>query len=136
VNQTEFSPARTVFFRDEDGERLTNQASGQIRAIAADLPWILRTYAGDLRRKVWIHASFWKRERPQMESLVQMMRESSLYERIRLQTGKYHQTRLHRLVNAARVDQGLPVIEQRAFTIWLNRLKKRYQNRSRENVRG
>jgi hypothetical protein len=35
------------------------------------------------------------------------------------------QVRLLRLVNAAREVEGLPKIEQRAFTIWLNRFEKR-----------
>jgi len=134
VNQTEFSPAHTVFFHDEKGGILSGREAKQRRAIAADLPSILRLYASELKRKVSIHASFWRRQKPQIESLVQMARETSLYESIRFATGRYHQTRLHRLVNAARIDQGLPPIEQRAFTVWLNRLKKRHRTSRTENT--
>jgi len=126
VNQTDFSPAGTVFFYDEEGEMLTEGETTKRRAIMADLPGILRFYASELQRKVSINASFWRRQKPHIAPLVQMVRETSLYESMRSATGGYHQTRLHRLVNAARIDQGLPPIEQRAFTIWLNRLRKRH----------
>jgi hypothetical protein len=134
VNQTEFSPARTVFFYDEEDEMLTERQAKRRRAAAAGLPSTLRFYASELRRKVSISAGFWRLQKPDIVPLVRMVRESSLYESIRLATGSYHQTRLHRLVNAARIDQGLGPIEQRAFTIWLNRLRKRHQPTQAESA--
>jgi len=127
INGTDLSPTRTIFFSDQDGEPLTARETKQRRAIFENLPEILRTYASELQRKAWLEVAFWRREKPNMELIVQMSRMNSLYEHIRSATGGYHQHRLHRLVNAARVDQGLPTITQRAFTVWLNRLKKRHQ---------
>jgi hypothetical protein len=89
------------------------------------LPEILRSYAGEVERKVNIWAAYWKRKKSRIPTLVALTRRHSLYERIRSSTGGYHQVRLLRLVNAAREVEGLPKIEQRAFTIWLNRFEKR-----------
>jgi hypothetical protein len=131
INQTELSPARTVFFYDGEGVMVTRQEAKRTQNLYLAIPDTLRAYGMELKRKVSIHVSFWRHHALQMPSLVQMVREHSLYEKIRSTTGGYHQTRLHRLVNAARIDQGLPPIEQRAFTIWLNRLKKRRQSSGR-----
>jgi len=109
TNQTEFSPALTK-----------NIGFDVVR-----LPEILRSYAGEVERKVNIWAPYWKRKKSRIPTLVALTRQHSLYERIRSSTGGYHQVRLLRLVNAAREVEGLPKIEQRAFTIWLNRLEKR-----------
>lgn len=38
---------------------------------------------------------------------------------------KYHQNRLLRLINEARDVSGYPKLQQRTFTVWLNRLEKR-----------
>lgn len=91
----------------------------------AGLPETLRSYARELERRVDIRAPYWKRKKSRIATSVAKTRRHSLYERIRSSTGGYHQARLLRLVNAAREVEGLPKIEQRAFTIWLNRLEKR-----------
>jgi hypothetical protein len=109
TNETEFSPAVTK----------------NIGFNVFSLPEILRSYAGEVERKVNIWAPYWKRKKSRIPTLVALTRQHSLYERIRSSTGGYHQVRLLRLVNAAREVEGLPQIEQRTFTIWLNRLKKR-----------
>ena len=109
TNETEFSPALTK-----------NIGFNVVR-----LPEILHSYAGEVERKVNIWAPYWKRKKARIPNLVALTRQHSLYERIRSSTGGYHQVRLLRLVNAAREVEGLPKIEQRAFTIWLNRFEKR-----------
>lgn len=126
VNQTDFSPTRTALFYNERGELLPQREADRLRGVANELPEILQFYASDLRRKISLSAAHWRRHKPRVAFLVDMTRRNSLYEHIRARTGRYHQTRLCRLVNAARLDQGLPAIEQRAFTIWLNRLKKKH----------
>jgi hypothetical protein len=109
TNKTEFSPALTK----------------NIGFNVVKLPENLRSYAGEVERKVNIWAAYWKRKKSRIPTLVARTRQHSLYERIRSSTGGYHQVRLLRLVNAAREVEGLPKIEQRAFTIWLNRFEKR-----------
>jgi hypothetical protein len=109
TNETEFSPALTK----------------NIGFNVVTLPEILRSYAGEVERKVNIRAAYWKSKKSRIPTLVALTRQHSLYERIRSSTGGYHQVRLLRLVNAAREVEGLPKIEQRAFTIWLNRFEKR-----------
>jgi hypothetical protein len=109
TNETEFSPALTK-----------NIGFNVVR-----LPEILRSYAGEVERKVNLWAAYWKRKKSRIPTLVALTRQHSLYERIRSSTGGYHQVRLLRLVNGARAVEGLPKIEQRAFTIWLNRFEKR-----------
>jgi hypothetical protein len=109
TNETEFSPALTK-----------NIGFNVVR-----LPEILRSYAGEVERKVNLWAPYWKRKKSRIPTLVALTRQHSLYERIRSSTGGYHQVRLLRLVNAARAVEGLPKIEQRTFTIWLNRFEKR-----------
>lgn len=109
TNQTEFSPALTK-----------NIGFNVVR-----LPEILRSYAGEVERKVNLWAPYWEGKKSRIPTLVALTRQHSLYERIRSSTGSYHQVRLLRLVNAAREVEGLPKIEQRTFTIWLNRFEKR-----------
>jgi len=109
TNETEFSPA----LPKNIGRNFTG------------LPETLRSYAGEVERRVNIWAAYWKRKKSRIPTLVALTRQHSLYERIRSSTGGYHQVRLLRLVNAAREVEGLPKIEQRAFTIWLNRFEKR-----------
>ncbi|GEM_PF-6654207 len=89
------------------------------------LPEILRSYAREVERKVNIRAPYWERKKSRIPTMVALTRQHSLYERIRSSTGGYHQVRLWRLVNAAREIEGLPKMEQRAFTIWLNKFEKR-----------
>ncbi len=43
---------------------------------------------------------------------------------------KYNANRVLRLINTSRDVQGLPSIELRAFTIWLNKTRKRYSNQT------
>jgi len=109
TNKTVFSPALPKNFETD----------------FARLPETLRSYARELERKVDIWAPYSKRKKSRIAASVAMTRQHSLYERIRSSTGGYHQVRLLRLVNAAREVEGLPQIEQRAFTIWLNRLETR-----------
>jgi hypothetical protein len=85
----------------------------------------LRLYAGELERRVSILAPYWKRKRSHIPGVVALTRENSLYAHIESSAGRFHQTRLLRLVNVAREVKGYPLISQRAFTIWLNRLKNR-----------
>jgi hypothetical protein len=109
TNETEFSRALTK----------------NVRFDVVRLPEILRSYAGEVEREIDIGAARWKRKKSRIPTLVALTRRHSVYERIRSSTGGYHQVRLLRLVNAAREIEGLPKIEQRAFTIWINRLEKR-----------
>jgi hypothetical protein len=109
TDRTDFSPLRT----------------NKIAVNFVKLPEILRSYAGEVERKVNIWASYWERKKSRIPTVVAMTRRHSVYERIRCSTGGYHQGRLLRLVNAAREVEGLPKVERRAFTIWLNRLEKR-----------
>jgi hypothetical protein len=112
TDKTDFSPLRT----NKIGDNFVG------------LPKILRAYATELQRKVDIWAPYWEQKKSRIPTLVALTRRHSLYERIRSSTGGYHQVRLLRLVNAAREVKGLPKIEQRAFTVWLNRLEKRRKN--------
>jgi hypothetical protein len=109
TNETEYSPA-------------LNKDIGDNFAV---LPETLRSYASELERRVNIWAPYWDRMKSRTPTLVADTRQRSLYERIRSSAGRYHQTRLLRLVNAAREVSGLGKIELRAFTMWLNRFEKR-----------
>ena len=109
TSKTIFSPALTANI----GEQFSS------------LPEILRAYATELERKVNIWAPYWRRKKSRIPTWVTATRQNSLYERIRSSAGKYHQTRLLRLVNAAREVAGVRTIEPHAFAIWLNRLEKR-----------
>lgn len=126
VNETEFSPARTLILRDGFGERLSPRKERELQHSFATLPEILRLYAGELRRKVLITAGFSRRVAEDRAAIVKDVRKTSLFELVRSATGQYHATRLLRLVNAARKVCDLPPIEQRAFIVWLNRLRKRH----------
>lgn len=88
-----------------------------------------RCSAEDLLRKLSRAEDLWRLHWKRWESPVRKARRASFYEQIRAKTGRYHADRLHRLVNAAREVQGIPNIERRAFTIWLNRLKSAMQER-------
>jgi len=110
----------------------TNQTNGLLptrdKKIPEDfvaLPEILRLYASELERGVDTWAHYWKGKRSHIPDITASTREHSLYERMRSSSGKYHQTRLLRLVNLAREVVGYRTISQRAFTIWLNRFEKR-----------
>lgn len=110
TNETEFSP-----------DLINNIGFNVVK-----LPEILRSYAGEVERKVNVWAPYWERKKSRrIPTFLALTRQHSLYERIRSSTGGYHQVRLLRLVNAAREVEGLQKIEQRAFTIWLNRLEKK-----------
>jgi len=125
LNETDFSPARTAILRTADGVPLP-RAQGQYLLVAfRDLPEILGFYSRELRRKVLSTARFWSRHKHHWKSIIESVREGSLYEKIRARAERYHAVRLHRLVNAARQVQGLPLLELRAFVIWLNRLRAR-----------
>lgn len=109
TNKTDFSPLRNHNMRDN----------------FVGLPESLRAYAAELQKKVDIWARYWRRKRERIPGWVSLTRQNSVYERIRSSTGRYHQTRLLRLLNLARDLKDYPRIRQRAFTIWLNRLEKR-----------
>jgi hypothetical protein len=89
------------------------------------LPKALRSYATELERILNIWTPYWKKKKSRIPTVVSETRKHSLYERIKSSTGKYHQNRLLRLVNAAREVAGYPSIKPRAFTVWLNRFEKR-----------
>jgi len=109
INQTEFSPFRTISIGDQ----------------FAGLPEILRSYAKELERKVEIWSPYWQRKRSRIPTWVELTRQNSLYERIRSSAERYHQTRLLRLVNVMREIMDYRRIEPRAFAIWLNRVENR-----------
>jgi len=109
TNETKFLPA------------LTKNIEGDF----AGLPKALQSYAAELERIVNIWAPYSKSTKSGIPDVVSRTRKHSLYERIRSSSGGYHQTRLLRLVNAARKVAGYRTIEPRAFTIWLNRFEKR-----------
>lgn len=131
VSETDFSPARTIILHDQKGRRLRRADERYLLKAFSDLPGILRFYRWELSRKLTLSSLHWSHEVKTWRSLVAHARKTSLYETIRSTTGQYHVIRLHRLVNVSRQVQGLPPIEQRAFIIWLNRLKKRHQAPSR-----
>lgn len=109
TNKTEFSPLRNINIGDT----------------FAGLPEILRSYAEELDRRVKIWSPYWQRTRSRIPTSVEMTRQNSLYERIRSSAGRYHETRLLRLVNVTREIVGYRRIEPRAFAIWINRFEKR-----------
>jgi hypothetical protein len=127
LSKTDFSPARTVILCDADGRRLHRADEKYLLRAFRNLPDILSFYASELGRKLSLASGYWSREAKEWKSLVELARQNSLYERIRAKTGQYHTVRLHRLVNASRLTRGLRAIKQRAFIIWLNRLKKRHE---------
>jgi hypothetical protein len=109
ADTTNLSPLRT--------EKIANNFVG--------LPKILRAYAAELQRKVDIWAPYREGNRSRIPGLVALTRQNSVFERIRSSAGRYHQTRLLRLVNVARDVKGYPKIRQRAFAAWLNRFEKK-----------
>jgi hypothetical protein len=127
LNETDFSPARTVILDAKDGRRLNRSDEGYLLKAFGNLPEILRFYGRELSRKMALSDLDWHREVEDWKSLVAQARKTSIYERIRAKTGQYHAVRLHRLIDISRQVQGLPSIQQRAFIIWLNRLKKRHE---------
>jgi hypothetical protein len=134
VNETKFSPGRTVIFRDEKDARLSRRKERDLQDNFARLPQILCGYAEELGRNVFIGTVFSRRNATVMEYIVKSAKETSLFERIRVCTGKYHATHLLRLVNAARMVGKLPPLEERAFFVWLNRLKERHSTESARQV--
>jgi hypothetical protein len=131
LNKTDFSPARTAILRNEEGNRLHPADERYLLRIFRNLPEVLRFYGGELNRKLSLTDFYWSREMKRWKFLVEEARRTSLYEQIRAKADQYHVVRLHRLVNASRRVQGLSPINQRAFIIWLNRLKKRHEEMSR-----
>ncbi len=138
LNQMEFSPARSIMLRNKRGVELNPRDAKRLLETFRDLPEILRLYWGELRRKVEVHTVSWAEEKRGWSSLVDMVKETSLYEAIRLADSRdeYNSNRLHRLVNASREVQGLPPIELRAFVKWLNELRKWARKRSAASQAG
>ena len=130
VNETEFSPARTCILRDSEGTQLRLKQQRDLQEAFIQLPDVLRFFGGELQRKFNIADHYWQTEREEWKAIVDVTRQSSLYQGIRLATrdNKYNANRLCRLVNASRAVQGLQPIKLRAFTIWLNKLRKRQSN--------
>lgn len=125
INGTEFSPAKTLALRSENGARLREEHERYLLKAFRRLPEILCSYGDELRRKTENKSHFWSRQEKSWNKLVTMAREDSVFERIRRQLGRYHSVRLHRLINAARRAQGLSSVQYRAFLVWLNRLRNR-----------
>jgi len=84
----------------------------------------LRAYGTELERRADIWAPYWERKRLRIPEQVVLTRQHSVFERIRVSAGSYHQTHLFRLITAARHVYGYPRITERAFKVWLNRLRK------------
>lgn len=124
VNATDFSPAQSETLCDRKGERFPRQVEQAILHYFQILPEILDAYHKELNRRLVVSHVIWPKHKKSLSSIVNLTRRHSLYEQIRVRTGKYHATRLHRLVNAAREVQGLPPIEWFAFRKWLNELKE------------
>ena len=125
LNETDFSPARTVILRTAEGVPLPREQERYLLTAFQKLPEILGFYNRELRRKVLNTAQFWTRHQDSWKSIIESTRGNSLYEKIRARSGQYHAVRLHRLVNTAREAQALPRLEPRAFMIWLNRFRAR-----------
>jgi hypothetical protein len=126
VSKTDFSPARTIILRDEKGGRLRRADERYLLKAFSNLPGILRFYGWELSQNLTLSSLHWSHQAKTWKSLVAHARKTSLYEKVRATTGQYHVVRLHRLVNVSRQVQELPFLKQRAFIIWLNRLKKRH----------
>jgi len=126
VNRTELSPARTIILRSKKGVELSFHDAKHLRSALRSLPDVLRFYGDELDRKVSINRHCFQEEEQDLSSIVDLTRQNSLYERIRLadSRGQYHSKRLYRLVTASRKLQGFPPIKLRAFEKWLNELKK------------
>jgi len=127
ISETDFSPARTAILRDEKGMRLHPADEKYLLTAFRNLPDVLRFYGYEVSRKLANVDKYWLSSKKDWKSIVEQARQSSLYEKIRAKTGQYHVVRLHRLVNISRQVQGLPPVNQRAFIVWLNRLKKRHE---------
>jgi hypothetical protein len=127
LGETDFSPARTAILEDEKGQRMDPGDERYLLRAFRRMPDILRSYGQELGRKLNLSELYWSQRTKELESSVAYARKTSLYEYIRASTGRYHAFRLHRLVSASRQVQGLPPIGQRAFVIWLNRLKKSHK---------
>jgi len=127
VNGTSFSPAITSVLVDGDGVRVDPRTARYLLRAFIKLPEILRSYVWELKRTLDHTTLHWPSHQNRWRSLVEHARRTSVYERVRQATpdNRYHAHRLLRLVNASREIQGLTPIEQRAFTIWLNRLRRR-----------
>jgi hypothetical protein len=132
VNETDFSPVRTIILRDSEGVRLHPKQQRDLQGTFNRLPKVLRFYSAELERKFNIADHYWQRERKAWKSILDVTRRSSIYEGIRLATpdNKYNANRVLRLINTSRDVQGLPTIELRAFIIWLNKWRKRYSNQT------
>ena len=126
LNQVELSPARSRILRNKTGIELSPRDTKRLLGIFRELPEILRSYCGELGRKIEVDTSFWSEEEKEWPSIIDMTRQNSLYERIRLADSRdqYNCNRLHRLVNVSREVNGLPPIGLRAFVKWLNGLRK------------
>ncbi len=124
VNATDFSPAGSEILCDRTGKRLPPEAEQCLRDVFRYLPVLLAFYREELSRRLRVAAENWPQHKKSLSSIIDLTRQDSLYEQIRASAGKYHATRLHRLVNAAREAQDLRPIEWSAFRKWLNELKK------------
>jgi hypothetical protein len=125
IAETHFSPDRTHIFRNGAGAALSPQKAQALREDFAALPETLRRYSHDLRRKLLIEIGYWRRSREPLKVIAEEARSSSIFELLRAAVGQHHAVRLLRLVNAARKVHGFTPIKQRAFVVWLNRLRKR-----------
>lgn len=124
LDGTELSPSQMRgLFGDEARCLPAAQRRFLLRAFRG-LPAVLRLYSEELRRNVLAATEQHEKSDTRMQLLVQRVRQTSLHETIRSTLGGYHSTRLCRLVNAALVAQGLPIIKPRAFEVWLNRSQK------------
>jgi hypothetical protein len=126
LNQMDLSPAQSMILRTKTGVEFNPRDAKRLLRTFRDLPEILRFYHGELSRKIEARTSLWPKQEKEWLSIVDMTKQNSLYERIRLADSQdqYNSNRLHRLVNASREVQGLPPIKLRAFVKWLNELKK------------
>lgn len=130
INETKFSPVRSVVLRSPDGTLLRPREQRNFHVAFRHLPEIIRVYRAELNRKLLVSDRYWKQNLSSRKDLFDDARRQSLYERIRLAVPdhKYHANRLYRLVCASRDVRGLPPISLRAFTMWLNKLRKRTES--------
>lgn len=133
ISDTELSPAFDIspsqvsgFFSKEMQSLSRAKRRFVLRAFRA-FPELLRLYSCELRGNILAIADQQAKSDTRTRSLVNHVRETSLYEAIRSKLGEYHAVRLHRLVNAARETQGLQPISWDAFRKWLKELKERLE---------
>jgi hypothetical protein len=132
VNSSTFSPAQTAILRNSRGAPLHPKLQSYIQETFTRLPGIIRSYCAELRRKFEIVDEDWEIRLKNHKVMLDLTRRHSLYESIRSAAPdkRYHANRLHRLVSVSRKVRGLPPIDLRAFTIWLNKLRRKYSAKS------